>query len=84
MASDKSGKKGGRFCRGNTALELPPDLYVTYKSDPDESYGQRKSRIQWIRRYLAEKWFLYHFVTPEYAEKNAIKCPCGDILYKKL
>ena len=29
-------------------------------------------------------WFKYNFVTPEYAEKNAIKRPWGDILYRNL
>ena len=32
----------------------------------------------------AEQWFNYRFVTKEYAEKNAIKRPWGDILYKNL
>ena len=84
MATEKSARKGGRQHRGNTALDLPPDLYELYKSDPEESYNQRKTRIQWIRRYWAEQWFKYNFVTPEYAEKNAIKRPWGDILYKNL
>ena len=73
MATEKSARKGGRQCRGNTALDLPPDLFELYKSDPEENYNQRKTRIQWIRRYWAEQWFKYNFVTPEYAEKNAIK-----------
>ena len=46
-----------------------------YKTDPEEDYSQRKTRIQWIRRYWAEQWFKYKFVTQEYAEKNAIKSP---------
>ena len=73
MASKKSARKGGRQHRGNTTLDLPPDLYEQYKSDPEENYNERKNRIQWIRRYWAEEWFKYRFVTPEYAEKNAIK-----------
>ena len=68
MASKKSARKGGRQCCGNTALDLPADLYELYKSDPEESYTQSKNRIQWIRRYWAEQWFKYKFVTPEYAE----------------
>ena len=32
----------------------------------------------------AEEWFKYRFVTEEYAEKNAIKGPWGDIVYKNL
>ena len=48
MATDKSARKGARQRRGNTALDLPPDLYEMYKSDPEETYTQRKSRIQWI------------------------------------
>ena len=55
-----------------------------YKTDPEENYNQRMTRIQWIRRYWARKWFKYNFVTAEYAEKNAIKRPWGDILYKNL
>nr|XP_045089613.1 nucleolar protein dao-5-like [Aegilops tauschii subsp. strangulata] len=33
---------------------------------------------------IGRKWFLYRYVTAEYAEKNAIKRPWGDILYKNL
>ena len=33
---------------------------------------------------LAEQWFMYRFVTAEYVEKNAIKRPWGDILFKNL
>ena len=84
MAIEKSARKGGRQRRGGTSIDLPEDLYELYKTDPEESYGQRKTRIQWIRRYWAEQWFKYRFVTQEYAEKNAIKRPWGDILYKNL
>jgi hypothetical protein len=84
MASGKSAKKGGRQRHDNTALDLPPDLYEMYKSDPDETYGERKSRVQWICRYWTEQWFLYHFLTPEYADKNAVRPPWADIVYKKL
>ena len=55
-----------------------------YKTNPEEDYNQRKTRIQWIRHYWAKQWFKYRFVTKEYAEKNAIKRPRGDILYKNL
>ena len=55
-----------------------------YKIDPEEDYNQRKTRIQWIRHYWAEQWYKYKFVTQEYAEKNAIKSPWGDILYRGL
>ena len=55
-----------------------------YKTDPEETYGERKTRIQWIRRYWAEEWYKYRFVMAKYAEKNAIKPPWGDILYKNL
>ena len=48
MASEKPARKGGRQRRGNTAKDLPPDLYELYKSDPEETYGERKNRIQWI------------------------------------
>ena len=84
MATEKSARKGGRQCRGNTSKDLPPDLYELYKIDTEETYGERKTRIQWIHRYWAEQWFLYRFVTAEYAEKNAIKRPWGDILFKNL
>ena len=81
MATEKSARKGGKQHRGNTTLDLPLDLHELYKTDPEENYNQRKTRIQWIRRYWAEQWFKYNFITTEYAEKNAIKCPWGDILY---
>ena len=68
----------------NTSKDLPPDLHELYKTDSKETYGERKNRIQWIRRYWAEEWFKYRFVTEEYAEKNAIKGPWGDIVYKNL
>ena len=84
METEKSARKGGRQRRGGTSRDLPPDLYELYKTDPEEDYNQRKTRIQWIRRYWAEQWFKYRFVTKEYAEKNAIKRPRGDILYKNL
>ena len=84
MASEKSARKGGRKRRGETSRDLPDDLSELYKTDPEEDYNQRKTRIQWIRRYWAEQWFKYRFVTQEYAEKNAIKRPWGDILYKNL
>ena len=75
MASEKSARKGGRQRHGNTAKDLPPDLYELYKSDPEETYGEHKNRIQWIRRHWAEEWFKYRFVPDEYAEKSAIKGP---------
>ena len=84
MATEKSARKGGRQRHGNTAKDLPPDLFELYKSDPEESYGQCKTWIQWIQRYWAEQWFKYKFVTKEYADKNAIKCPWGDILFWNL
>ena len=84
MAADKSVRKGGRQRRGGTSKDLPDDLAEIYKTDPEEDYNQRKTRIQWIRRYWAEQWFKYKFVTQEYAEKNAIKSPWGDILYRGL
>ena len=43
MATEKSTRKGGRQRRGNTAKDLPPDLYELYKSDPEETYGERKN-----------------------------------------
>ena len=84
MATDKSARKGGRQHRGNTSKDLPPDLYELYKTDPEEDYNQHKTRIQWIRGYWEEQWYKYRFVTQEYAEKNAIKRPLGDILYRNL
>ena len=84
MASEKAARKGARQRCGGTSRDLPDELSELYKTDPEEDYNQRKTRIQWIRRYWAEKWFKYRFVTQEYAEKNAIKRPWGDILYKNL
>ena len=81
MAAEKSVRKGGRQRRGGTSKDLPDDLAELYKTDPEEDYNQRKTRIQWIRRYWAEQWFKYKFLTQEYAEKNAIKSPWGDILF---
>ena len=84
MATEKSARKGGAQHRGNTSKDLRPDLHELYKTDPEETYTGRKNRIQWIRRYWAEEWFKYRFVTEEYAEKNAIKGLWGDIVYKNL
>ena len=75
MATEKSVRKGGRQRRGGTSKDLPDDLVEMYKTDPEEDYNQCKTRIQWIRRYWAEQWYKYKFVTQEYAEKNAIKSP---------
>ena len=84
MASEAAARKGGRQRREGTSKDPPEDLAEMYKTDPEESYGQRKTRIQWIRRYWAEQWFKYHFVTEEYAEKSAIRRPWGDIRFKNL
>ena len=83
METEKLVRKGGRQHRENTAKELPLDLYELYMSDPEETYGERKNRIQWIQRHWAVEWFKYKFFTDEYAEKNAIKGP-GEILYTKV
>ena len=77
-------KEGWQTTSWGTSKDLPDDLAEIYKTDPEEDYNQRKTRIQWIRRYWAEQWFKYKFVTQEYAEKNAIKSPWGDILYRGL
>ena len=71
MAAKKSARKGGRQRRGGTFKDLPDDLAELYKTDPEETYHQRKTQIQWIRCYWAEQWYKYKFVTQEYAEKNA-------------
>ena len=84
MASEKAARKGGRKCHGETSRDLPDELSEMYKTDPEENYHQRKTQIQWIQRYWAEEWFKCKFVTKEYAEKNAIKSPWGDILYRGL
>ena len=73
MATEKLVGKGGRQRHGNTAKDLPPDLCELYKSDLEETYGERKNRIQCIRIHWAEEWFKYIFITDEYAEKSAIK-----------
>ena len=57
MATEKSARKGDRQRRGDTAKDLPLDLFEMYQKDPEENYNQRKTRIQWIRRYWVEKWF---------------------------
>ena len=54
MASEKSARKGGRKHQGETSRDLPDDLSELYKTDPEEDYNQRKTRIQWIQRYWAE------------------------------
>ena len=84
MASEAAARKGGRQHRGGTSKDLPDDLAELYKTDPEEDYNQRKTWIQWIRRYWVEQWYKYKFVTQEYAEKYAIKSPWGDILYRGL
>ena len=43
MATEKSARKGGRQRRGDTAKDLPPDLFEMYKTDPEENYNQRKT-----------------------------------------
>ena len=48
MATEKSARKGGRQRRGGTSKDLPDDLVELYKTDPEEDYNQRKTRIQWI------------------------------------
>ena len=48
MVDDKPVKKGGKKRQKNTAKDLPPALYEQYKSDEEETYTQRKNRIQWI------------------------------------
>ena len=75
METEKSARKGGRQRRRNTSKDLPPDLHELYKTDLEQTYGERKNRIQWIRRYWAGEWYKYRFVTVEYVEKNAIKQP---------
>ena len=84
MAAEKSARKGGRKHRCETSRDLPDEDYNQCKTDSEEDYNQCKTQIQWIRRYWAEQWLKYRFVTKEYAEKNAIKRPWGDILYKNL
>ena len=48
MAAEKLVRKGGRQHRGGTSRDLPDDLSELYKTDPEEDYNQRKTRIQWI------------------------------------
>ena len=69
MATEKSARKGVRQRHRNTFKDLPPDLHEMYKTDREETYGERKTRIQWIRRYWAEEWYKYRYFTAEYAEK---------------
>ena len=51
MASEKAARKGGRKRHGETSRDLLDELSEMYKTDPEEDYSQRKTRIQWIRRY---------------------------------
>ena len=37
MAIKKLARKGGRQRRGDTAKDLPPDLFEMYKTDPEEN-----------------------------------------------
>ena len=76
MATEKSARKGGRQRRGNTAKDLPPDLYELYKSDPEETYGNTRIESNGFKDIGQRN----KFVTDEYAEKNAIKGPWGDIV----
>ena len=50
MASQKSMRKGDRQRHGETSKDLPADLHELYKTDPEETYNERKTRIQWIQR----------------------------------
>ena len=68
MASEEAARKGGKQRRGDTSKDLPPYLHEMYKTGPEETYTERKNRIQWIRRYWAEEWFRYRFITKEYVE----------------
>ena len=43
MATEKSARKGGRQRRGNTSKDLPLDLHEIYKTDPEGTYGERKT-----------------------------------------
>ena len=43
MATEKSARKGGRQHRGNMSKDLPLDLHELYKTDPKETYGERKN-----------------------------------------
>ena len=45
MASQKSVRKGGRQHRGETSKDLPADLHELYKTNPEEIYNERKTRI---------------------------------------
>ena len=56
MASVAAARKGGRQRREGTSKDLPEDLAEMYKSDPEETYGESKTRIQWIQRYWADLW----------------------------
>ena len=45
MDTEKSVRKGDRQHRGGTSKDLPDDLAELYKTDPEENYNQRKTRI---------------------------------------
>ena len=62
MASEAAARKGGRQRHEGTSKDLPEDLEEMYKIDPKENYGQRKTRIQWIRRYWCWKYALEEII----------------------
>ena len=43
MAAEKSARKGGKQHREGTSKDLPNDLAELYKTDPEETYHQRKT-----------------------------------------
>ena len=59
MATDKTVRKGGTQRRGNTSIDLPHDLIEIYKTDPEEDYNQRKTRIQCIRSNVEDIAYRY-------------------------
>src|SRR3954465_14010480 len=61
--------------RKNTAQNLPPALYDALKTPPRETQGERKVRIQKIRREWAHKWVNYQELDAYHEESFAVNPP---------
>src|SRR4051812_14206343 len=57
----KSKGKGGKTKGVNNAAAIPESVRkrLGYDTPPEESFQQRKSRLQSIRRYWAVRWYKY-------------------------
>lgn len=79
-------RKGGKKRTSNTAKDIPKHLLDGYRTDPDETAGEHKSRLQCIRRNWSEEWFFYRFMIEFYEEMHCkafvgrlcIQKPCEE------